>query len=305
MEAHNRPRGVLAAILTPVGRDLAPDHARLIAHARWLLANGCDGLNVLGTTGEAASFSTAQRVALMEALAGSGLPLDAMLVGTGAAALADATVLTRTAIELGFGGALVIPPFYYKDVPDDGTFAFYSELIERSGGAALRLYLYNFPKMSGVLISPELTGRLIEAFGTTIAGLKDSSGDMTYAAALHRAYPSLDIFPSSEAVLAECRRSGYAGCISASANVTAPYCATVWRGDPGDEAPQVHVAALRAAIASVPLIPALRFLVSELHHDADWLRAMPPLASLAESERATLLGRLRAAGYAAPSGALA
>jgi 4-hydroxy-tetrahydrodipicolinate synthase len=304
MKAYDCPRGVLAAILTPVGRDLAPDHARFIAHAGWLLANGCDGLNVLGTTGEAASFSTAQRVALMEALAGSGLPLGAMLVGTGAAALADAILLTKTAIALGFGGALVIPPFYYKDVPDDGTFAFYSELIERTGSDSLRLYLYNFPKMSGVLVSPELTGRLIEGFGATIAGLKDSSGDMAYAAALHGAYPSLDIFPSSEAVLAECRRAGYAGCISASANVTAPYCATVWRGAP-DEAAQAQVAALRAAIASVPLIPALRFLVSELHHDADWLRAMPPVASLANSERATLLGRLRAAGYAAPSGALA
>jgi 4-hydroxy-tetrahydrodipicolinate synthase len=305
MEANSRPRGVLAAILTPVGRDLAPDHARLIAHARWLLENGCDGLNVLGTTGEAASFSTAQRVALMEALAGSGLPLDAMLVGTGAAALADATVLTKTALALGFGGALVIPPFYYKDVPDEGTFAFYSELIERTGSSSLRLYLYNFPKMSGVLVSPELTGRLIEAFGATIAGLKDSSGDMAYAAALHGAYPGLDIFPSSEAMLAECRRAGYAGCISASANVTAPYCATVWRSDPRDEAPQTQVAALRGAIAAAPLIPALRFLVSELHRDAEWLRAMPPLPQLGESEKATLLARLRAAGYAAPSGALA
>jgi 4-hydroxy-tetrahydrodipicolinate synthase len=305
MEAHSRPRGVLAAILTPVNRDLAPDHARLIAHARWLLANGCDGLNVLGTTGEAASFSTAQRIALMEALAAGGLPLDTMLVGTGAAALADATLLTKAAIALGFGGALVIPPFYYKDVPDDGTFAFYSELIERTGNDSLRLYLYNFPKMSGVLISPQLTARLVETFGATIAGLKDSSGDMAYAAALHRSHPSLDIFPSSESVLGECRRAGYAGCISASANVTAPFCATVWRGDPPAEAPQAKVAALRAIIASVPLIPALRFLVSELHRDADWLRSMPPLAELAEKEKVTLLERLRAAGYATPSGAVA
>jgi 4-hydroxy-tetrahydrodipicolinate synthase len=240
----------------------------------------------------------------MEALADSGLPLSTMLVGTGAAALADATVLTKAAVALGFGGALVIPPFYYKDVPADGTFAFYSALIERTGSDALRLYLYNFPKMSGVPISVGLAAYLIERFGPAIAGLKDSSGDMAYAAAMHRACPSLDIFPSSEAVLAESRRAGYAGCISASANVTAPYCALVWRGG-GDAGAQTKLAALRAAIASVPMIPALRVLVSELHRDAEWLRSMPPLGTLAAGERKALLERLSAAGYAAPSGAIA
>ncbi len=304
MAAAARPSGILAAILTPVGPGLAPDHARLIAHARWLLANGCDGLNVLGTTGEAASFSVSQRIALMEALAGSGLPPSAMLTGTGAAALEDAVTLTRAAVALGFAGALVIPPFYYKDLSEDALFAFYAALVERTGSDALRLYLYNFPKMSGVPITLSLTGRLCATFGSTIAGLKDSSGDMAYAAAMHRDYPSLDIFPSSEAALAESRGAGYAGCISASANVTAPYCAPVWYGEGDVSEAQTRVAAMRAAIASFPLVPALRFLVSELHRDPEWLRAMPPLGTLAETERVLLLERLRAAGYAAPAGAV-
>lgn len=305
MPAISGPRGVLAAILTPVGPALEPDHARLIAHARWLLANGCDGLNVLGTTGEAASFSTAQRIALMEALAGAGLPLDAMLVGTGAAALSDAVLLTKAAVALGFAGALAIPPFYYKDLSEDGLFAFYAALIERTGSDALRLYLYNFPKMSGVAITPALTGRLCAAFGATVAGLKDSSGDMAYAAAMHRAYPALEVFPSSEASLAESRRAGYAGCISASANVTAPACAQVWHGTGDLAAAQARAAAQRAAIAGFPLIPALRSLVSELHRDPEWLRAMPPLGTLASAERTALNERLRAAGYAVPAGAIA
>ena len=145
-----RPSGILAAILTPVDAGLAPDHARLIAHARWLLANGCDGLNVLGTTGEAASFSSAQRIALMEALAAAVCRSSAMLVGTGAAALDDAVTLTGRRSRSASAGALVIPPFYYKDVSEDGLFAFYAALVERTGSDALRLYLYNFPKMSGV-----------------------------------------------------------------------------------------------------------------------------------------------------------
>jgi len=305
MASNARPSGILAAILTPLDAGLAPDHARLIAHARWLLANGCDGLNVLGTTGEAASFSVAQRGALMQAVADSGLPAEAMLVGTGAAALDDAVTLTKAAVALGFGGALVIPPFYYKDVSEDGLFAFYSALIERTGSDTLRLYLYNFPNMSGVPITLQLARRLCDSFGATIAGLKDSSGDMAYAAAMHRAYPSLDVFPSSEAVLAESRGAGYAGCISASANVTAPYCAPVWNGTGDITAAQARVAAMRAAIASFPLVPALRFLVSELHRDPEWLRAMPPLGTLADAERRALQERLRAAGYAASAGAIA
>jgi 4-hydroxy-tetrahydrodipicolinate synthase len=305
MEGSSRPRGVLAAILTPVGPDLAPDRERFLTHARWLLANGCDGLNVLGTTGEAASFSVAQRTALMEALAASGLPLGAMLVGTGAAALADAVALTRSAVALGFAGALVIPPFYYKEPSEDGVFAFYAELIRRVDDPALRLYLYNFPKMSGVPITLSLAGRLLATFGSTIAGVKDSSGDMHYAAELHRSHPSLDVFPSSEAVLAQSRELGYAGCISASANVTAPYCAPIWHGTGAQDALQAQLAGMRAAIASFPLVPALRFLTAELHRDPAWLRAMPPLDALSAEQRAALSDRLKVAGYAARSGAIA
>jgi 4-hydroxy-tetrahydrodipicolinate synthase len=239
----------------------------------------------------------------MRALRDAGLPLDTMLVGTGAAALADTVVLTKLALELGFGGALVIPPFYYKDVPEDGVFAYYAGLIERVGSDALRLYLYNFPKMSGVALTPSLVARLVEAFPRTLAGIKDSSGDMPYAETLHRAHPQLDVFPSSEATLVESRRAGFAGCISASANVTAPYCAPVWRD--GDVELQAQLAAMRAAISAAPLIPAVRFLASELHRDPAWLRAMPPIGALSPAEQSALTSALRLAGYRAPSGSLA
>jgi 4-hydroxy-tetrahydrodipicolinate synthase len=290
----NRIRGVVAAVATPVDDDFAPDVDRLVAHSRWLLANGCDGLNVLGTTGGFASFSAAQRVRVMRALAESGLPLGTMMVGTGTAAFEDTVALTNTAVETGFAGALVIPPFYYKNVTGDGVFAYFARVIDAVGEARLRLYLYNFPAMSGVPFTVPLVARLVEAYPGVVVGLKDSSNDAAYVAALHEAFPDLDVFPSSESVLANARRAGYAGCISATANVTSALAARVWSGD--DDV-QPALAAIREAIASVPLIAACHHLVGEMHGDPAWRRVPPPLYPLDEREIARLHGALAPSAF--------
>src|SRR5712672_4602001 len=174
-------RGVIAAIATPVDQSGEPDCARATKLARHLVDNGCDGLNVLGTTGEATSFSFAQRQKVMNAYRQAGLPLGRMMVGTGAAAVADAVALTRHAAELGFGGALVLPPFYYKGVPDDGLIAYIDALVKATAQKPIPIYLYHFPAMSGLPWHTGLIKRLLELFPTRIAGLKDSSGDMAFA----------------------------------------------------------------------------------------------------------------------------
>ena len=174
-------QGVIAAIATAVDDKGEPDCARSTALARFLLGNGCDGLNVLGTTGEATSFSLAQRERVMLAYKTAGLPMDRLMVGTGAAALADAVALTRRAAELGFAGALVLPPFYYKGVPDDGLMAYVDAIVTASADRPIPIYLYHFPSMSGLPWHVTLIRRLIAAFGARIAGLKDSSGDLPYA----------------------------------------------------------------------------------------------------------------------------
>src|SRR5215471_6800558 len=173
--------GVIAAIATAVDSRGEPDCARSTALARFLLANGCDGLNVLGTTGEATSFSLDQRRRVMNAYAESGLPLSRMMVGSGAAALADAIALTRHAAELGFAGALVLPPFYYKSVPDDGLVAVIEAILSVTAARPIALYLYHFPGQSGLPWHVALVRRLLQKFGDRIVGLKDSSGDMAYA----------------------------------------------------------------------------------------------------------------------------
>src|SRR5262249_11755382 len=173
--------GVIAAIATAVDSKGEPDSARSTALARFLLDNGCDGLNVLGTTGEATSFSLAQRQRVMTAYAQAGLPLERLMVGAGAAATADAVALTRHAAELGFGGALVLPPVYYKGVPDDGLRPNIDAIVTKTAAKPIPIFLYHYPALSGLPWHVKLIRRLLETFGSRIVGLKDSSGDMPYA----------------------------------------------------------------------------------------------------------------------------
>src|SRR5437667_1186556 len=221
-------QGVIAAIATAVDERGEPDCGRSIALARFLLANGCDGLNVLGTTGEATSFSLEQRKRVMTAYRDADLPLNAMMVGTGAASVADAVALTKHAAELGFAGALILPPFYYKGVPDDGLAAYIATIVTATSDRAIPIYLYHFPSQSGLPWHVKLIARLLEAHPGRIVGLKDSSGDMPYAREAAGVAKGFKVFPSTEACLIEARSGIFAGCISATANLNADLCQKAW-----------------------------------------------------------------------------
>jgi 4-hydroxy-tetrahydrodipicolinate synthase len=275
--------GVIAAIATAVGEDGEPDRARSLALARFLLDNGCDGLNVLGTTGEATSFSLEQRRRLMSAYASSGLPLERMMVGTGAAATADAIALTRHAAELGFAGALVLPPFYYKGVPDDGLVAYIDAIAAATAARPIPLYLYHFPAQSGLPWHVALIRRLLDAFGERIVGLKDSSGDMDFAHAAAAISPRFKVFPSTEAALPQARAGAFAGCISATANLNADLCARAYRG--GDAGALAEAVAIRKLFDGKPLVPGVKALLAHIHGDAQWARVAPPLAAFPAADR--------------------
>src|SRR6185295_18864691 len=165
-------------------------------------------------TGEATSLSLEQRKAVMTAYKNAGLPLDRLMVGTGAAATSDAVALTRHAAALGFAGALLLPPFYYKGVPDDGLAAYIDAIVKATADKPVPLYLYHFPAQSGLPWHIALIRRLLEAHGTRIVGLKDSSGDMGYAREAAKIAAGFDVFPSTEAALIEARNGAFAGCIS-------------------------------------------------------------------------------------------
>jgi len=282
-------RGVIAAIATPITADQKPDEARFLKLGQHLLDHGCDALNVLGTTGEATSFALGDRLSLMSAAAGK-LDRKRMMVGTGAAALGDAIALTRHAAELGFAGALVLPPFYYKGVSEDGVFAYVSAIVAATAGTPVPLYLYHYPALSGVPYTPELVGRLIEAFPARIVGLKDSSGDLPFERLLAERHRGLSVFPANEATLLEGRSGLFAGCISATCNLNADLCARAWHA--GDAEALATAVSIRKLFDGKPLVAGVKAGLAHVHKDPAIAQPMPPLTAWSQAEAADLAARL-------------
>jgi 4-hydroxy-tetrahydrodipicolinate synthase len=291
------PKGVLAAVLTPMDADLAPDHTAFAAHCHRLLAAGCHGLSVFGTTGEANSLSTQERLRAFEALLEHGVPAKSLLPGTGLCAFTDTVRLSRAALEAGTAGVLVLPPFYYKGVGDDGLFRYFAEVIERIGDDRLRLYLYHIPQMTGIDLGLPLISRLIDAYPGVIAGTKDSSGDRERITTLCREFPNFSVLAGTETLLLETLRNGGKGCISATVNVTSRLARRVYdaRASGRDEeaqALQERLSALRASIEAYPVIPALKVLMADLAGDEAWRNLRPPLSSLDEEQEKKVLSSI-------------
>lgn len=288
------PKGVLAAVLTPMDGDLRPDHAAFAAHCQRLLAAGCHGLSVFGTTGEANSLSVDERLAALEALLESGVPAGTLLPGTGTCALTDTVRLSRAALEAGTNGVLVLPPFYYKNVGDDGLFRFFAEVVERVGDDRLRLYLYHIPQMTNIHLGLPLVSRLIEAYPGVIAGTKDSSGDRARIMTLCSEFPGFSVLAGTETLLLETLRGGGEGCISATVNVTSRLARRVHDAhssglDDEAEALQKRLSQLRGSIEAYPVIPALKVLMADLTGDEAWRNLRPPLSELHEEQSKELL----------------
>lgn len=301
----NSLKGVFAAVLTPLHADLAPDHAAMAAHCRWLLDHGCDGLSVLGTTGEANSFTVAERIAILEGLVRSGIPPRVLMPGTGCCALADTALLCRTAVDLGAPGVLVLPPFYYKNVTDDGLFAAFAGIVEQVGDARLRIYLYHFPQMSGVAIGPALIERLLKEYPGAFAGMKDSSGDLAGMIRNIHAFPGFAVFSGSDEFLLPVLRAGGVGCITAVANVAAFLAAEVFaafqRGDEkAAEAAQERLNRVRGIIAAYPLTAALKEIMARHTGNDGWRRVRPPLSLLPPADAAALLDALESERFCPP-----
>lgn len=283
-EQTSLPRGVFAAALTPLDADLAPDHDAFIGHARALLEGGCDGVAVLGSTGEANSMPLAQRRALLEAAAG-GLPPNRLLMGTGACALADAIEMTRASAAAGVFNVLVLPPFYYKPASDDGVFAFFADLIDAVADDRLRVFLYNFPQLTGFAFEADLIAQLYDRYGTVIAGAKDSSGDWDSMRALCTVVPGFSVYAGTERFLLDILDHGGAGCITATANLTAAACQSVfqaWRnGNRADaEHYQAQLTEVRLAMQRYPLVPLQKALLQHRTQSAIWARMLPPFVAL-------------------------
>ena len=291
--------GVLVPVLTPFTPSGEPDAARFTAFCRWLLDQGAGGLAIFGTTSEANSMSPGERMELLDRLIEAGVPAQKLMPGTGACAMTDAATLVGHAVDRGCGGVLMLPPFYYKGVSDDGIFAFISGVIDKIGSPALKLFLYHIPPMAVVGYSLDLVGRLITAYPETVVGLKDSSGDWSNTAALLEHFPGFAVFPGSEVFLLEGLRKGGAGCITASGNVNVPGIRKLydnWRG-PQAEALQAEITTLRNALQAYPMVPALKRIVAHYHNDPAWAAVRPPLVPLDQTQSAALIADLDKLGF--------
>ncbi|MBR0667775.1 dihydrodipicolinate synthase family protein [Roseomonas hellenica] len=289
------PRGVYCASLTPLTADLAPDHARFVAHCRWLLDDGCDGIALLGTTGEANSFSTGERQDLLEAAIAGGIAPERLLPGTGVTALTETVALTRHALSLGVTTVVMLPPFYYKGVSEDGLFAAYAEVVERVADARLRIVLYHIPQMSAVPITFPLIERLCARYPGVFTGIKDSAGDLSHMEALVERFPGLAVLAGADPLMLPLLRKGGAGCITATSNLVAADLAFVFRhvGDPARaaqvEAAQARIVAARNRASRFAQMASLKVLLAARTGDEGWRRLRPPLLPLTEQEAGALL----------------
>ncbi len=299
----SRMQGVLSPVVTPFDRQLRPDAPRLVRHCQWLVSQDV-GLAVFGTNSEANSLSVAEKRELLTALVEAGTPPHRMMPGTGCCAIPDSVELTKAAVQLGCGGVLMLPPFYYKGVSDEGLFRNYAEIIERVGDDRLRIYLYHIPPVAAVPITLALIERLLKAYPGIIAGIKDSSGDWNNTRAMLEQFQpqGFDVFAGSESYLLATMRGGGVGCITATGNVNPGAIAQLHRTWQGAEADgqQAKLDATRGIFAKFPMIPALKAAIAHYSSDPEWAVVRPPLVELTPAQQAELARNLEAAGFAMP-----
>lgn len=288
-------RGLWCALLTPIARDGGVDHARLLAHARALLAQGVDGVAPFGTTGEGQSFSLDERRAGLDALLAGGIPGTRIVAATGCAALPETVALTRHAVAAGCAAALVLPPFFWKDASDDGLFAWYASLIEKAADPRLKVMLYHLPQVSAVPLSVNLVGRLAAAFPGTVVGVKDSEGNWAHTAALLAQVPEIAVLIGHEPHLPRLMRAGGAGTICGVANVLPGLVRALLTPQvaAGDEA---RIAAFIDIAFRQPLMAGFKSMLADQRNDPGWLAVRPPLVPLTDAQRSTLRAALGASG---------
>ncbi len=299
---HSPYKGVFAAVLTPVTANLDPDLDLMAAHCKWLLANGCDGLGILGTTGEANSFGLKERIAIIEGLVERGVPGDVLMPGVGCCARIDTAFLCEAALRVGAKGVLMLPPFFYKNMTDQGLFDAFAGVIDSVADDKLKVYLYHFPQMSGVPITYGVIEKLLKAYPETVVGMKDSSGDLENMAGAAERFPGFACFAGADDLMLPLMRRGGVGCITALANVSSPLNAKVYKMYTEDgesealEAVHAELTAMRQTVSAYPYPPGLKALMARHSGNGSWLNIRPPFVNLPDADRDALFAAFDALG---------
>jgi 4-hydroxy-tetrahydrodipicolinate synthase len=293
------PGGVLSAVLTPLDSNLNADYDNLVKHINWLLQRGNNAIGLLGTTGEANSFSVDERKEILEAVLDRGVAPAKLLVGTGCCSIKDTVSLTRHAYSYGAAAVLLLPPFYYKQINDTGLENYFGRVLDGVGENGIKIYLYHFPQLTGVPYTVKLVEKLVSKYPQNIIGMKDSGGDWSHMDEIIKSIPGFSLYTGSEKFLLSALRAGGAGCISASANLTSPEAAAVYeawkRG--GGEKEQARLSMLRGVLEMYPSIGTLKYVFAKLSGNKDWLNIRPPNSILTSEEGIEVEQKLKQLDY--------
>ena len=306
MTTAQRLRGVFSPVLTPFNPDYSPAPDRFVKHCRWLIEQGV-GLAVFGTNSEANSLSVKEKCDLLDTLLEAGLPAERMMPGTGVCALPETIELTRRAVQRGCAGVLMLPPFYYKGVSEEGLYRAFATVIDAVADERLRIYLYHIPPVSQVPITPGLVARLLKAYPRAIAGMKDSSGDWKNTATMLAEFQpqGFDVFAGSETFLLATLRGGGVGCITATGNVNPGPIVALHRHwqDADADARQAGLDATRGVFQQFPMIPAMKAAIAWKSGNDAWCAVRPPLVELNAEQRTALQAALDRVGFEMPNAA--
>ena len=299
-----RIRGVLSPVVTPFKADLSPDPQRFIAHCKWLMSQNC-GLAVFGTNSEANSQSAEERMTLLDGLVAAGLDTSRMMPGTGCCSITETVKLTSHAVKHGCAGVLMLPPFYYKGVSEEGLYRHFSEVVQRVGDSRLKIYLYHIPPVAVIGITPGLVERLLKAYPNAIAGMKDSSGDWNNTKTFLDAFAKqgFDVFVGSESFLLANMRSGGVGTISATANVNPAAIHklyTEWRNANAEQQQQKLNVVRDTVGKKYVMISALKQTIAIYANDPAWAKVRPPLVELTAEQAKSLAAEMRQIGFTMP-----
>lgn len=293
-------KNVWSPVMTPFLPDLSTDDAHFVEHCHWLLDSQV-GLAIFGTNSEANSLSVLEKKRLIKLLIDAGIDGKDLMPGTGSCNIEDTVSLTRCAVEAGCMGVLMLPPFYYKGVSDDGLFAYFSEIVERVSDSRLRIYLYHIPAVAQVSLSLDLIARLCERYPNVFVGIKDSGGNWSFTQSVIDRFASegFEVFAGSERFLLDTLRAGGAGCVSATANVNPKAIAHLgitWQNENAEEQQQ-SLNRVRNVFEGFPMIPAMKAVKAQSVGHDEWRYVRPPLMSLDHTSSDLLQHALAEEGF--------
>jgi 4-hydroxy-tetrahydrodipicolinate synthase len=293
--AHISHQGVWPALLTPLNADLSIDIDSFANHSKALLDAGCTGVTPFGTTGEGPSFTVAERIAAVDGLMARGVPANRILVSTSCAALPDTVVLTRHATEIGAHGCLMLPPFFLKNISDQGVIDTYRYVLDAVPSA--RMVLYHLPQVAYVNLTQKAVDVLTAQYPNTFIGLKDSSGNLQGSLSFVKNSHGMQVWVGNEPQLRVMAEQGSNGTVSGVANVmprlvqrlTSQFDANGY--DKADAVTDLaRVKAFIDILNTFGMAAAFKAIMAIKNNDMGWRRVRPPLVALSDADFDRLQG---------------